>query len=142
MTKKIQIAKLFHESNSLNPRLTPGTDFEVFHGDEVLTHARGSGTTLGGIVGELEAGDAEIVPVVSVNGSPSGLVEHEFYETIREMMVVQVLKEQPAAIALELHGAMATGNCDDVEGDLLESLRKVAGPSVVIGAELKLAVGG
>lgn len=138
MTKKILIAKLFHESNSFNPRLTPGSDFEVFYGNEVLTQARGSGTTLGGIIGSLEAGSAKILPVVSVNGSPSGLVEHEFYEAIKDMMVERVLEMQPDAIALELHGAMATGNCDDVEGDLLENLRKAVGPSTAIGVGLDL----
>lgn len=138
MIKKVLVAKLFHESNGFNPRLTPESDFEIFHDEEVLTRARASGTTLGGIVRSLDIEDVEIVPVVSVNGSPSGLVDHKFYEMIRDLMIQKIHEVQPDAIALELHGAMATEACDDVEGDLLKSLRNACAQSTVIGVGLDL----
>lgn len=138
MNKKILVAKLFHESNGFNPRPTPASDFEIFLGDEVLTKARMSGTTLGGIVRSLDAENVDVIPVVSVNGSPSGLVDHSFYVEVRDLIVSKAKEVQPDAIALELHGAMATSACDDVEGDFLHSLRAACGQSTVIGVGLDL----
>lgn len=138
MARTVLIAKLFHESNGFNPRLTPKSDFEIFHDEEVLASARRSGTTLGGIVRSLEAENVEILPVISATGSPSGLADHTFYEAVRDLMISRVRETQPDAIALELHGAMATNACDDVEGDLLKSLRDACVGSTVIGVGLDL----
>ena len=138
MTKKVLVAKLFHESNGFNPRTTPESDFEIFFGNEVLTKARSSGTTFGGIVRSLDCESVEIVPIVSVNGSPSGLVDHRFYQKIKDLMVQKVREVRPDAIALELHGAMATETCDDIEGDLLKNLRQACSGLTVIGVGLDL----
>ncbi len=75
MTRTVLVAKLFHESNGFNPRLTVESDFEILYSGDMLASARSSGTTLGGIVRTLDAAGAELMPVVSVNGSPSGLVD-------------------------------------------------------------------
>src|SRR5438045_3612723 len=39
-------------------------------------------------------------------------------------------------VILFLHGAMASQDCLDCEGDILERLRAIAGPQMVIGAVL------
>jgi microcystin degradation protein MlrC len=69
--------------------------------------------------------------------SPAGLTSRQGYETMRD----QILKELQAAmpvdgVLLGLHGAMVAHGYDDVEGDILERVRAVTGPGVVIGVEL------
>lgn len=139
MNKTVIIAKLFHESNGFNPRITKESDFEILYGSDVLTNARSSGTTLGGIVRTFEAaGGVELIPVISVNGSPSGLVDHRFFLKVQDSLLSKVAEHRPDAIALELHGSMATDKCFDVEGELLGKLRQASGANAIIGAGLDL----
>ena len=41
-------------------------------------------------------------------------------------------------VLLSMHGAMVSTGCDDCEGDLLSHVRAIAGPEVIVGAELDL----
>ncbi len=138
MSFVVLVAKLFHESNGFNPEPTSESDFEISIGDDVLTGARTSGTTLGGIVKFLDTQDVSLAPVISVNGSPSGPVDHTFFLKVQSLLIEKIAELQPDAIALELHGAMATDKTKDAEGDLLRSLRKSCKEGAVIGVGLDL----
>lgn len=138
MSKVVLVAKLFHESNGFNPKPTTERDFEIAYGEDVLTGARISGTTLGGFVRYFEAQDVSLTPIISVNGSPSGPVDHNFFLKVQDLLIDKIAEFQPDAIALELHGAMATDRCKDVEGELLSNLRKACKKRAVIGVGLDL----
>ena len=134
----ILVGRLFHESHAFSPFVTRASEFAVTRGADLLAEARTSGTTLGGIVRELDCHGAHLVPSVSASSPPSGLVDHEFYRSIKAELIDAAVVASPDAIALELHGAMGTTSLPDVEGDLLTALRSAVGPGVVIGVGLDL----
>lgn len=104
----------------------------------MLAHAQSSGTTLGGIVKRATAFGYEAVPTISAVAPPGGLVDHHFYVQCRDALISAARQEQYEAIALELHGAMATTELPDADGDLLIRLREAVGPDVPIGIGLDL----
>jgi len=68
---------------------------------------------------------------------PSGTVTREAYETLREELLTDLRAALPVdMVLLGLHGAMVADGYDDCEGDLLQRVRAIVGPDVVIGAEL------
>jgi microcystin degradation protein MlrC len=138
MAPRVLAARIFHESHAFSPFATKAADFTITRHAAALNEARGADTTLGGIVRELERSGAAIVLPVAAGGPPGGLVEHDFYRAISDELLAAVAAERPDAIAFELHGAMATPECRDVEGDLLSRLRRVVGPQVPIGVGLDL----
>ena len=135
---RILIARLFHESHAFSPLVTGSEAFETLRGTALLAAARGSGTTLGGLIASLEAARAELLPVVSATAPPGGLVEHGFYRDIRDELAAAARQLAPDAVALELHGAMATTVLPDAEGDLLAHLRAAVGERVPVGVGLDL----
>ncbi|MEI9406386.1 M81 family metallopeptidase [Mesorhizobium argentiipisi] len=135
---RILVGRFFHESHSFSPQITSRDRFEIRRGKDLIAHARQSGTTLGGIVNRAEELGYETIPTVSAVAPPGGLVAHDFYVLIRDALIAQARKERYDAIALELHGAMATDEVSDAEGDLLTRLREAVGPHVPIGVGLDL----
>ncbi len=136
--KTVLVARIWHESNGFNPRVTGRDAFEIMAGKDFLEKARKSGSTIGGIICRLTEADVEIVGSLSASAPPSGLVEHEFYVELRDQLLGDVAAHRPDAIALELHGAMATTRCPDAEGELLTELRTLVGPDVPIAIGLDL----
>lgn len=137
MSGRVLVAQLFHETHGFNPHLTPVERIAVRRGDELLENARGTGTTLGGIVDRLSALGYEIVPTLGFLISPSGPIEHAFYVSLREELLARARSERVDAIALDLHGAMCTTESTDAEGDLLTLLRSQArGIPIGIGLDM------
>jgi microcystin degradation protein MlrC len=136
--RRILVGRLFHESHSFSPQITSAAAFEINNGEDLLAHTRRSGTTLGGIVKRATEFGYEMVPTVSAVAAPGGLVDHHFYVQLRDALIALARREQYDAIALELHGAMATTELQDADGDLLVRLRETVGPGVPIGIGLDL----
>lgn len=136
--RRILVGRLFHESHSFSPQITSGEAFETKRGADVLVHAWHSGTTLGGIVKRATAFGYEVVPTISAVAPPGGLVDHRFYVRCRDALISLANEGEYEAIALELHGAMATTELPDADGDLLSRLREAVGPDVPIGIGLDL----
>ena len=69
--------------------------------------------------------------------SPAGTTGGAAYETMRDEIIEQVRDAMPLdGVLLGLHGAMVADGYDDVEGDIIERVRAVVGPSCIIGVEL------
>jgi len=69
--------------------------------------------------------------------SPAGITNRADYEAMRDEIIGQVHAALPLdGVLLGLHGAMVAHGNDDVEGDIIERVRAVVGPKVVIGVEL------
>ncbi|MFI5013244.1 MAG: M81 family metallopeptidase [Hyphomicrobiales bacterium] len=69
--------------------------------------------------------------------SPAGTTNREAYEFMRDEVIAQLKAALPVdGVLLGLHGAMVAHGYDDVEGDIIERVRSVAGPKTVIGVEL------
>jgi microcystin degradation protein MlrC len=70
---------------------------------------------------------------------PSGTVVRHVYEALRDELLADLEAALPVdVVLLGLHGAMVAEGYDDCEGDMLERIRAIVGPRVVIGAELDL----
>jgi microcystin degradation protein MlrC len=68
---------------------------------------------------------------------PSGITTRAAYETLRDELLADLKAALPVdMVLLGLHGAMVADGYDDCEGDLLQRVRALVGPKVVVGAEL------
>jgi microcystin degradation protein MlrC len=66
---------------------------------------------------------------------PSGLTTATAYASLKDDLLNALAEAGDVEmVLLALHGAMMADGCDDVEGDLLTSVRKQVGPETVIGA--------
>lgn len=67
---------------------------------------------------------------------PAGIVSRAAYETLRDEILAQLREASPVdVVILGLHGAMVAHGYDDCEGDLVERIRAIVGPDVVVAAE-------
>jgi microcystin degradation protein MlrC len=68
---------------------------------------------------------------------PSGTTTRAAYEALRDELLADLKAVLPVdMVLLGLHGAMVADGYDDCEGDLLQRVRAIVGPQVVVGAEL------
>jgi len=68
---------------------------------------------------------------------PSGTTTRHAYESLRDELLADLKAAMPVdVVLLGLHGAMVADGYDDCEGDLLQRVRALVGPGVVVGAEL------
>jgi microcystin degradation protein MlrC len=68
---------------------------------------------------------------------PGGTTTRHAYETLRDELLADLRAALPLdMVLLGLHGAMVADGYDDCEGDLLERVRAIVGPDVMVGAEL------
>ena len=73
----------------------------------------------------------------SYAAQPGGTATRDAYERMRDEIIGQVKAAMPLdGVILSLHGAMVADGYLDCEGDILERIRRVTGPKVVIGVEL------
>ena len=134
----VLVARIWHESNGFNPKVTLRGDFQIVEDAALLETAASSGSTLSGMIAQLQLRNVRVIPSISAIAAPGGLVDHAFYEEIKAKLIADAVLYRPDAIALELHGAMSTTQLDDAEGDLLTSLRASVGSQIPIGIGLDL----
>ena len=68
---------------------------------------------------------------------PSGTTTRAAYESLRDELLADLRGALPVdMVVLGLHGAMVADGYDDCEGDLLQRVRAIVGPDVIVGAEL------
>ena len=134
--KRFLIARLNHETNTFSPVPTPIEAFAPTYGADAYRANKGMRTPMAAFIELAEAEGAELVTPVSAMSNPSGPVHAAAYDELTRRIVEAV----PGcdAILLDLHGAMVAENSNDGEGDLLERVRKAAGPGVPIGVALDL----
>ena len=86
-----------------------------------------------------ERDDIELVGTRAGSAWPSGPVEREVYEELRDGIVAGVREAMPVdGVFIALHGSMVADGCDDPEGELLERVRAIVGPEVPVVATLDL----
>lgn len=84
------------------------------------------------------AGD-EIVESLSAFAQPAGRTVQAYWEELRDTLLADLRAAGPVdLVLLNLHGAMASGGCDDCDGELVEMVREVVGPDVTVGVEFDL----
>ena len=84
-----------------------------------------------------DKGGLEVVEGMVAGAQPSGTTTRACYEALREELLADLRAALPVEmVLLGLHGAMVADGYDDCEGDLLQKVRAIVGPGVVVGAEL------
>ena len=138
---KIFSACLVTETNTFSPIPTGLNDFLLVRPDDInrgqytyediqpvgLWHKKA-----------IERGDEFVFPLFAF-AQPSGLTTQVAYESLRDE-ILENLRAQASVdlVLLYLHGAMVANGYDDCEGDIIEQVRSIVGPDVVIAVELDL----
>lgn len=138
--KKMRILSggIQQESHSFNPMVARRPDFQVTEGASAVEQARGSNSTLGGVVDAAEGAGADVIVPAMFRAQSGGPVDDAVYEEVRDRMIEAARAGNFDAIVLPLHGGMLTPTLSDPEGDLFRELRKVVGPSVPITSAFDL----
>jgi microcystin degradation protein MlrC len=145
MPPRVAAAQIAHETNAFS---TVKTDVEAFRasglhlGQDAVDSARDTNTEFAGFVSGAAAQGFDLVPLIAVWATPSGLVTSEAIGHLAGLLgdgLRQALAEGPLdGVLLALHGAMVTEIDDDGEGYLLQTVRDVVGPDVPVVATLDL----
>lgn len=81
----------------------------------------------------------ELFESLATFAQPAGRTTQHVWEFLRDELLSDLASfAQPDIVLLNLHGAMASEECDDCEGALVELVRRQVGKDAVIGVELDL----
>lgn len=140
---KILTGALITETNTFSPIPTGWTAFErsrIQRGVQARFEA--TSWVFAPLVRWRELGERDghtVVESIAAVAEPGGRTVRAVYESLRDELLACVENAAPLdAVLLYLHGAMTAEGYDDCDGDLLARSRAIAGPDVVIGAELDL----
>lgn len=139
---RIAIAGFLHETNTFAGRHTGMEAFltadawpALVHGAALLQAVEGANIAIAGFIEEASA--HELLPLLWTSANPSGTVTRDAYEKIWDMLAHNLEQAMPVdALFLDLHGAMVAEHIEDGEGELLERIRTIIGPSIPIVAAL------
>ncbi len=81
----------------------------------------------------------EFIAGLLAGAMPGGPTEKTAYEAMRDELLSGLRQAGTVdAVLLDLHGAMMAEGYLDVEGDIIENIRKITGPDIPIGVHLDL----
>jgi microcystin degradation protein MlrC len=137
---RIVAAQIQHETNVFS---SVRTDMAAFRrsglkfGTQVEAE-RGTNSAFGGFFAAAERHDIELLPVLSVWVTPSGIVTADAINELASHLTEQLIARHPDGVALSLHGAMVTEVDRDGDGWILEQVREAVGWDIPIVCELDL----
>jgi microcystin degradation protein MlrC len=140
---RIAIGQQWQETNTFNPLPTTRADFEAFgvlRGAELVARLADTNEP-GGFIQSLRAWpeSPEIVGLVRLPAWPSGTATADTLAWLLEEMTAALQQAGPVdGVLLALHGAMVSAGDPDVEGAILERVRRHLGPGVPLVASLDL----
>jgi len=139
MVSTIALGSIFIECNHFGG--TPA-DLETFqrgqldYGADILCYQSG---TVGGMLDTLRKGNTEIHPLLVASACPSRHITQACYQQLKDELLTRLNEALPVqGVLLALHGAAAAEDVGDIEGDLLQSVRSLVGPSIPVVATLDL----
>ena len=142
---RIFVAGFQHETNTFAPTLADwpafesGSAFPAFsHGDAMLERLGPTSLPMGGFIREARRRGWTLLPSAWAGASPSAQVTRGAFERICEHIVGDARRGGFDAVYLDLHGAAVAEHVDDAEGELLQRLRAVIGPTLPLLASLDL----
>jgi len=136
---RIFAASLATETNTFSPIPTSRASFEATfyappgeHPDEVRL------CTAPLLVARRRAAQEgfELVEGSSFWTEPSGTLDRESYESMRDEILGQLEAAMPVdAVLMGFHGALVADGYEDAEGDMLEKIRAIVGENCIVGCE-------
>jgi microcystin degradation protein MlrC len=140
--KRVGIISCQHESNTFLP--SP-TTYELFastslsRGPALLDRWRGAHHELGGFLDGLDAARVQAVPCMATFAVPSGTITAEAYERLARELLDAVSQALPLdGLLVALHGATASAEYPDADGEFLGRLRRLVGPAMPVVVTLDL----
>ena len=130
---RIAIAGIAIESSTFSPAVSRMEDFRIRETDSLFSdypflHPDS------GIVDR-----AVWLPALKARAMPGGIVQREVYEELASRIVTMLEKSMPLdGFFFDIHGAMSVEGLPDPEGDLIERIRKVIGPDVLVSSCMDL----
>ena len=140
---RIALGQLWQETNTFNPLPTTRADFEQFgvsRGAAMIEAMRDT-NELGAFIQSLRDWPErpELVGLVRLPAWPGGAATADTFRWLLAELVGSLERELPVdAVLLALHGAMAADEAPDVEGEVLEAVRRLVGPEIPLVATLDL----
>jgi microcystin degradation protein MlrC len=134
---RLALIQVGQETNDFNPVPTTLRDFRsfgIYEGAEIFEKMRGRNWT-GGYLDAVEAAQRQIqsVPILRAWATAGGRItveaRHFFEDKIRSGLKAAGKLD---GLALQVHGACAAEDMDDVEGDQIALCRSILGPGVPI----------
>src|SRR3954462_12794373 len=145
MSFRVAAAQIAHETSAFS---VVKTDLAAFAasgidlGQDVIEASRGTNTEFGGFITGAAAQGVDLIPILAVWATPSGLVTAEAIEHLIGLLgdgLRRTMTEGPLdGILLALHGAMVTEIDDDGDGYVLQTVRRIVGSDVPVVATLDL----
>jgi microcystin degradation protein MlrC len=133
MAKRVVLAGLFHETHTFLEGTTGLAEFSRRSGDELLD-AAGDGSPLSGVLEVARSCRWDIRPVLDLRATPSAIVDDAVFAHFWSAFAAAYERERGGGvdgIFLVLHGAMACPGCRDVEGELVDRIRRLPGAAEV-----------
>lgn len=142
---RIFVAGFQHETNTFAPSKADWAAFEsgsafpaYSHGEAMVERLQPTSMPMGGFVRRARRLGWTLVPSAWAGASPSAHVKRDAFERIADAIVGDARRGGFDAVYLDLHGAAVAEHVDDAEGELLERLRAVVGPTMPLVASLDL----
>ncbi|MBO6519405.1 MAG: M81 family metallopeptidase [Rhodospirillales bacterium] len=131
-----------HESNAFSRLPTAYANFEKYllaFGDDVPAKIKGASIEPAGVELAAEEYGWELVRTVVAWATPSGPVAQDAWDACAGAILDAAMSKGPFdGVLLNMHGAMATVEYDDAEGELLKQLRAIIGPDAPVAITLDL----
>ena len=133
---RIALIYVGQETNDFNPVLTTMDDyrsFGIYEGAELLEKVGTIGQTGGHYKAIADSGlEIETIPIVRAWAVAGGRITNEAFEFFQDKIRKGLIAAGKIdGLALQLHGACASEDIDDVEGEQIELCRQLIGPLVV-----------
>jgi len=134
---RIAMGGVSHETSSFVETPTTMADFEngfgLFRGQEVIERFSGANICTGGFLDGAAKHGFEPVPLLWTFAYPSGLIDREVYETLKQEFLDRLAQAEAEGgpvngVLLDLHGAMVVDGIDDGDGDFMAAVREAVGP--------------
>jgi len=139
---RIAAAQISHETNVFSSVKTNLDAFQrsgLLYGEAIIERERGTNSAFGGFIDAAEARAFELIPIMSVWATPSGMVTSETIMSLLARLTQGIRAAGPLdGVLLGLHGAMVTEIDDDGDALILETVRKIVGVEVPVVATLDL----
>ena len=142
MSINVAIGSFIHEGNSFSPMPTTLDTFESYYirrGDAILDGYGSDKSEVPGFLSVLAEAGVTPVPLVAAFGGIGGAIERRAFDTLVGEMERRLQQASPVdGVLLALHGAVYVDDEDDGDGEIIERVRRLVGPSVRIGVTLDL----
>jgi microcystin degradation protein MlrC len=140
MPIRIAAAQIQHETNVFSPVDTDSAAIKrsgLKYGDEINVERR-TNSAIGGCYADADRLNIDLIPIVSVWVTPSGVVTAAALQDLVSHLTGEVAALEPDGIALSLHGAMVSEIDRDGDAWILDQVRATAGREIPIAVELDL----